>query len=236
MTSVLFVVTGADKWTLADGTQHPTGFWAEELVAPHQVFRDAGFDVTIATPGGVTPTVDKGSLALEMNGNDEGKVAELRDYLDRIDGELSAATPLEQVDPDSYDLLFVPGGHGPMEDLAVSRDMGRILTRMLDSGKPVSAVCHAPAAFLSAHRDDGSWAFDGYRLTGFTNEEETQAGLAGKAQWLLEDRLTGSGARFESGGAWSEYLVRDRNLHTGQNPASSKGLARRIVASVNENS
>lgn len=230
MTSVLFVVTGASEWTLADGTKHPTGFWAEELVAPHRVFAQESFDITIATPGGVTPTVDRGSLAVEMNGGDEGKVAELRDYLAEIGDELSSPVSLETVDPDAYDVLFTPGGHGPMEDLAVSKDMGRVLVRMLDAGKIISAVCHAPAALLSARRDDGSWAFDGYRLTGFTNQEETQAGLAEHAPWLLEDRLVEAGAHFGSGTAWAPYLTSDRTLHTGQNPASSEDLARHVVS------
>ena len=230
MTSVLFVVTGAQQWTMADGTEHPTGFWAEELIAPHQVFTRAGFEVTFATPGGVAPTADRNSLTAEMNGGDEQKVTELRDYLNSIDDRLSAPKPLEEVDPDHYDVLFAPGGHGPMEDLAVSEDMRRILIRMHDTGKVISAVCHAPAALLPARRDDGSWIFDEYRLTGFTNEEETQAGLAEQAAWLLQDRLAESGARFESGTAWSPYLVSDRNLHTGQNPASSGELAEHVVS------
>ncbi|GAB3277259.1 type 1 glutamine amidotransferase domain-containing protein [Parasphingorhabdus pacifica] len=230
MTSVLFVVTGASEWTLADGTKHPTGFWAEELVAPHQVFTEAGFDVTFATPDGVAPTVDRNSLSVEMNGGDEQKVTELRDYLAAIDDRLSAPESLAGIDPDRFDVLFVPGGHGPMEDLAVSEDMRRILIRMHDTGKTLSAVCHAPAALLAARRDDGSWVFDGYDLTGFTNEEETQAGLAEYAAWLLEDRLTEAGAAFRSGAAWAPYLVSDRTLHTGQNPASSGKLAEHVVS------
>jgi len=236
MPKMLFVVTGADTWTLADGTAHPTGYWAEELVAAHRAFRDARFDITLTTPGGVTPTVDEGSLAPEMNGGDETKVAELRDYLHSIDDELRGATPLEEVDPADFDLIFIPGGHGPMEDLAVSDTLGRILVSMLDDGKIVSSVCHAPAALLSAQRDDGSWAFAGYRLTGFTNEEERQAGLADKAPWLLEDRLRDGGATFDCADAWAPHVVSDRNVHTGQNPASSQPLAQRIVELVGRES
>lgn len=232
MTSVLLAVTGANEWTLADGSKQPTGFWAEELVEPHRIFREAGFGVTVATPGGVTPTVDRGSLAVEMNGGDEDKVAELRDHLDSISGELADALPLEEVNPDEFDLVFLPGGHGPMEDLADSAPLGRVLVTMLDEGKIVSAVCHAPAGLLPARRADGSWAFGGYRLTGFTNAEEQQAGLADRASWLLEDRLRESGAEFESGPAWSPHLVADRTLHTGQNPASSADLARQVVKAV----
>ncbi len=229
MTSVLMAVSGADAWTLADGSRQPTGFWAEELVEPHRVFREAGFGVTIATPGGVKPTVDAGSLTPEMNGGDQAKVDQLRSYLDGIDSELANPLALEDVRSDEFDLVFLPGGHGPMEDLVDSRALGGILTTMFDDGKIVSAVCHAPAGLLPARRPDGSWAFEGCRLTGFTNEEEKQAGLAERASWLLEDRLRDGGARFESGPAWAPHLVADRTLHTGQNPASSADLARQVV-------
>lgn len=232
MTKLLLAVTGDGHWTLADGTKHPTGFWAEELVAPHRIFHDAGYDMTIATPGGVTPTVDQASLTPAMNGGDEQAVAALRDYLDAIAPELQAAVPLEEVDPADFDLIFLPGGHGPMEDLAVFPPMGEILVAMLDDGKPVVAVCHAPAALLAARRPDGSWPFAGFRLTAFTDEEERQAGLADRAPWLLEDRLRERGANFDAGEAWAPHLVSDRNLHTGQNPASSGPLAEHVVEHV----
>ncbi|NEE61809.1 type 1 glutamine amidotransferase domain-containing protein, partial [Streptomyces sp. SID8455] len=117
MAKILFVVTGADHWTLADGTTHPTGFWAEEAVAPYQAFTGAGHEVVVATPGGVVPTVDRGSLAPDVNGGQEGadKVAAGLEAFE----ELRRPVALEDVDLDAYDAVFYPGGHGPMEDLAV---------------------------------------------------------------------------------------------------------------------
>jgi putative intracellular protease/amidase len=231
MPSVLFVLTGADHWTLNDGTTHPTGFWAEELAAPHRVFAQAGFDITVATPGGVAPTVDTTSLAAEANGGQEQADA-VASYLASIDETLRIPARLEDVVPTSYDIVFYPGGHGPMEDLAVSEVSGRLLTQALDSGTQVAVLCHAPAALLPARREDGSWPFDGYRMTGFSNAEETQAGLAAKAPWLLENRLVELGADYTAADAWSVHTVHDRNLHTGQNPASSEQLAREIVAAL----
>jgi putative intracellular protease/amidase len=226
------VVTGASAWTLSNGSKHPTGFWAEELIAPHKIFNDAGFDLDIATPGGVKPVVDQNSLSPEYTGADEAGIAELKGYLEKIDGELSSTLALESVDPDDYDILFAPGGHGPMEDLAVSPVMGRLITSMLDANKIVAAVCHASAALLSADRPDGSWAFDGYRVTGFSNAEEEAIGLAPVAPWLLETRLRERGGLYESGEMWMPFIVADRNLHTGQNPASSGPLAESLVALV----
>ena len=102
---------------------------------------------------------------------------------------------LEDVDPANYDGVFVPGGHGPMEDLAASPELGQLLIQMVDDDKVVAAVGHGPAAFLSAMRDDGTWAFEGRRPAGFTNAEETQAGFADLAPWLLEDRLRDGAVR-----------------------------------------
>ncbi|MCF3963360.1 type 1 glutamine amidotransferase domain-containing protein [Streptomyces fuscigenes] len=228
MAEILFVMTGADHWTLADGTRHPTGFWAEEAVTPYEVFTRAGHRVTVATPGGVVPTVDRASLAPGANGGQEGA--------DRIAAGLAAfeelrhPIALEDADPDAYAAVFYPGGHGPMEDLAVNPDSGRLLARALASGRPLGVVCHAPASLLAATTGDGGNVFSGYRLTGFTNAEETQAGLAERAAWLLQDRLVAIGADFREGEPWAPFVVTDRNLLTGQNPASSGPLAEELLS------
>lgn len=233
MASVLIAVTGVDYWTLADGTKHPCGYWPEELASPHLVFTEAGLDVTIATPGGVTPTDDKAGYAPEMNGGSAQAGQKIADYIGSIADELGSTRVLEDLDSAAFDLLFVPGGHGPMEDLAVSESFGALLREFTDAGKPVAAVCHGPAALLPAVAEDGGWLFAGYQLTAFSNVEEEQVGFADKAQWLLEDRLKAQGALYsKSAEPWAELLVIDRNLYTGQNPASSAPLARRLVADV----
>ncbi|WP_420032345.1 type 1 glutamine amidotransferase domain-containing protein [Streptomyces sp. cg28] len=227
MSKILFVVTGADHWTLADGTEHPTGFWAEEAAAPYEAFKAAGHEVVVATPGGVVPTVDQGSLAPEMNGGQEGadRIARALDTMT----ELRSPLKLEEVDLDDYAAVFYPGGHGPMEDLAVDADSGALLTAALDSGKPLGVVCHGPAALLAATREDGTNVFRGYEVAAFTNEEETQAGLADRAKWLLQDRLTEAGVQVLVGEPWAPKVVTDRNLVTGQNPASSAPLASELL-------
>ncbi|MEU9212303.1 type 1 glutamine amidotransferase domain-containing protein [Streptomyces sp. NPDC048415] len=230
MSKILFVMTGADHWTLADGTLHPTGFWAEEAVAPYELFKAAGHEVVVATPGGVLPSVDKGSLAPEVNGGQEG-ADRIADALASI-VEFQRPIKLEGVDVDGYAAVFYPGGHGPMEDLAVNADSGRLLTDALDSGKPLGVVCHGPAALLAARREDGGNAFAGYRVSGFTNTEEAQAGFADKAKWLLQDRLVEAGVDFQEGEPWAPKVVVDRNLVTGQNPASSAPLAAELLTKL----
>ena len=227
MSKILFVMTGVDYWTLADGTKHPTGFWAEEAAAPYEAFKAAGHEIVVATPGGVVPTVDKGSLAPEVNDGQEGAdkvAAALASFT-----ELQRPITLEDVDLDDYTAVFYPGGHGPMEDLAVDSTSGQILIGTLDSGKPLAVVCHAPAALLAAERADGSNAFAGYKVAAFTNAEEAQAGFADKAKWLLETRLVEAGVDVQVGEPWAPNVVVDRNLVTGQNPSSSALIAVEVI-------
>ncbi|MFF8193284.1 type 1 glutamine amidotransferase domain-containing protein [Streptomyces bobili] len=227
MAKILFVMTGADHWTLADGTLHPTGFWAEEAVAPYEAFRAAGHEVVVATPGGVVPPVDKGSLAAELNGGQEGA--------DHVAAGLAAMTELqrpvrlEDVDLADYAAVFYPGGHGPMEDLAVDAASGRLLAKALESGTPLGVVCHGPAALLAAVKEDGTNAFAGRHVAAFTNAEEMQAGLGDKAKWLLQDRLTEAGVEVRAGEPWAPHVIVDGNLVTGQNPASSGPLAAELL-------
>ncbi|MFJ6096816.1 type 1 glutamine amidotransferase domain-containing protein [Williamsia muralis] len=230
MAKVLFVMTAADHWTLKDGSKHPTGFWAEEFVAPYEEFTNAGHEVVVATPGGKVPVVDKGSLAADANGGQD-KADAIAAKLESNE-ELKHPISLDDVDLSHYVAVFYPGGHGPMEDLAVDDVSGRLLTEAIDSGRPLGVVCHAPAALLAATRDDGSFTFAGYQATGFSNAEETQAGLADKARWLLQDRLIDLGVDYQEGEPWAPKVVVDRNLYTGQNPASSAPLAQRILADL----
>jgi putative intracellular protease/amidase len=235
MPSIVLVLTGADQWTLNDGTSHPTGFWAEELVEPMRVFRDAGVDVTVASPGGVRPTVDQGSLSAATLGG-EDQAAEMADALEALAEILASPMPLEDVVADDFDGVFIPGGHGPMEDLATSEDLGRLLVSMLDDDRVIGAVCHGPAGMLSAMRPDGTWAFADRELAGFTNQEETQAGLADRAPWLLEDRIRQEGGAMRTGPAWEPFSVVDDNVVTGQNPASSGEVAQKTVEAMEQRS
>ncbi|MGS2805495.1 type 1 glutamine amidotransferase domain-containing protein [Nocardia sp. MW-W600-9] len=230
MAHILFVLTGADHWTLADGTKHPTGYWAEEFAAPYAAFTGAGHTVTVATPGGVLAPVDQGSLAPESNGGAE-RAAEIAEVLAGAEA-LRQPIPLAEVDLADYDAIFYPGGHGPMEDLAVDPVSGALLVAALASGKPLGVVCHAPAALLATTDADGKSPFAGYRVAAFSNAEETQAGFAGKAKWLLEDRLVALGVDYRKGEPWAPHIEVDRTLYTGQNPASSAPLAAQMLAAL----
>jgi len=229
MTNVLLVVTGANVWTLKDGTKHPTGYWAAEFIHPHQVFAKPGYDITIATPGGVTPTVDEISLRPDLN-DGQADVDAQRKYIADLGDALAKPARLEDMDPADFDVVYVSGGHGPMEDLYDNAAIGRIFATMYpDKRKVVAADCHGVDALLPARNADGSWVFAGQKMTGFTNEEETAFGFGDKAKWLLETRLRENGADFEGGPAFSPTVVIDGNLITGQNPASAGPSAEAVV-------
>ncbi|GAB0106650.1 type 1 glutamine amidotransferase domain-containing protein [Nocardia sp. JMUB6875] len=230
MAKILFVMTGVDYWTLADGSKHPTGYWAEEFVAPYEAFTKAGHEIVVATPGAVVPAIDRGSLAPEANGGAAG-AARIAEILDAA-SELAKPVDLASVDLGEFDAVYYPGGHGPMEDLAVDPVSGKLLNDALASGKPLGVVCHAPAALLATADAEGSSPFAGYRVTGFTNAEETQAGFADKAKWLLQDRLEALGVDFRVGEPWAPHIEVDRNLYTGQNPASSAPLAAELLRAL----
>jgi putative intracellular protease/amidase len=227
MAKVLFIVSGATYWVLKDGTRYATGYWAEEFANPYKIITDAGHEVVVATPDGVTPNVDMMSLRPSMAGGVEGAL-ELEEII-RSAEPMRRPLKLSDVRLGDYDAVYLPGGHGPMSDLAFDADVGRLLTAQLASGNPLFIVCHGPAAML-ATRIHGVSPFKGYRVTGFTNREEEAVGVAARATWLLETDLKEKvGVDFSSGEIWKPYMVEDRNLVTGQNPASAAVLAKRLL-------
>ena len=223
MSTVLFVVSAARTWTLSDGTAHPTGYWAEELLAPYQLLTEAGHTVEFATPGGIAPIADDASFG------DDGEAE--RAALGAIPG-LGTPRTLDHVDLAAYDAVFYPGGHGPMEDLSQDAASGALLASALASPKPVALVCHGVAALLAATREDGALVAAGRTVTAFTDEEEKQAGLASRAPFLLESALRERGVVVEPAQPWADHVVVDANLITGQNPQSSASVAHALLAQL----
>ncbi|GIF62840.1 dimethylallyltransferase [Asanoa ishikariensis] len=227
MAKVLFIVSGATYWVLKDGTRYATGYWAEEFANPYKMLTDAGHDVVVATPGGTTPNVDMMSLRPSMAGGEKGAL-ELEEII-RDAEVMRRPLQLSDVRLEDYDAVYLPGGHGPMADLAFDADAGRLLTQQLLSGDPLFIVCHAPASML-ATRIHGESPFKGKNVTGFTNEEEDEVGLASRATWLLETDLKEKvHVKYSRGPKWEPYMVEDGNLVTGQNPHSAAVLGDRML-------
>lgn len=220
MSHVLFVVTAARTWTLTDGTAHPTGFWAEELLVPFEALTAAGHEVSFATPGGAVPVADASSL----RDGDAEAIASI--------AGLAAPLVLADVDPAAFDAVYYPGGHGPMQDLATDAASAALISATVSAGRPLAAVCHGLAALLPARDASGAPIVSGRSITGFTDEEERLGGLADRAPFLLESSLRDLGAGFVPAEPWSDHTVVDGALITGQNPQSSASAAAALLAAL----
>ncbi|MBT2440154.1 type 1 glutamine amidotransferase domain-containing protein [Streptomyces sp. ISL-36] len=231
MPKIVMIISAATSLQLADGSTHPTGYWAEEVAASHQVLKAAGAEVDIATPAGVRPTVDALSLS-EQGGVSEADAAEFRAYLAGIEEQLATPLALSEVAAGDYDAIYIPGGHAPMADLAGDADLGRLLNEADERGTTVAALCHGVAGMLSATKENGDFTFAGRALTSFTDEEERQGGLGENTPFFVETRLREKGAVARTGAAWSNTVVVDGNLITGQNPQSSTSTAEAVLKAL----
>ncbi len=220
--NILMVLTSHDR--LGDSGKK-TGFWLEEFAAPYYVFKDAGAVVTLASPRGGQPPLDPTSDAADAQTE-----ATTRFKADpAAQAALATTHTLNGIDASDFDAVFYPGGHGPLWDLAEDAQSKALIEAMLASGKPLAAVCHAPAVLRHAKAADGSSLVAGKRVTGFSNSEERAAGLTQVVPFLLEDMLTELGGQYSSVADWQPHVVADGLLITGQNPASSAPAAERLL-------
>jgi len=220
---ILMVLTSHDR---LGATGSKTGFWLEEFAAPYYVFRDAGADITIASPLGGPPPLDPKSDEPDFQTE-----ATRRFKTDSAaQSALARSIKLADVSADDYDAVFYPGGHGPLWDLAEDRNSIALIEAMAADGKTVAAVCHAPAVLRHAQAEDGSPLVEGRSVTGFSNSEEAAVGLTDVVPFLLENELQAIGGNYSKSSDWHPYVVSDGNLITGQNPASSEEVARAVLA------
>ena len=223
---ILMVLTSHDQ--LGD-TGMKTGFWLEEFAAPFFIFWDAGADITLASPKGGQPPLDPNSDAPDA----QTEATRRFKQDEEAQSALANTTKLAAVVAENYDAVFYPGGHGPLWDLAEDRNSIGLIETMYAAGKPVAAVCHAPAAFRHTQGVDGFPLVQGKSVTGFTNSEEAAAGLAHAVPFLVEDMLKKNGGKFSKVADWQSYVLTDHNLITGQNPASSEGAAMALLQQLN---
>ncbi|MBO4252537.1 type 1 glutamine amidotransferase domain-containing protein [Streptomyces griseorubiginosus] len=222
---VLIVLTSHDE--LGD-TGAKTGFWLEELAAPYYRFKEAGWDITLASPKGGQPPLDPKS-------NEPGsQTDDTRRF--EADAEATAALAntvrLDSVSAGDFDTVFYPGGHGPLWDLAEDTVSARLIETTLRSGKPVGLVCHAPGALRHTVNEDGTPLVAGRKVTGFANSEEEAVQLTDVVPFLVEDELTKLGGLYSKTDDWQPYVLTDGLLITGQNPASSAPAADALIELV----
>lgn len=215
----LFVATSSDR--LPSG--HPTGLWAEEFAVPYMAATAAGIDVVVASPRGGAVPVDAKSAPSDK---------ERQEWAPAL-AALQRSVTLASVQDETFDAVFIPGGHGPMVDLAHDEILHRLLARHDAAGRLVAAVCHGPAALVHARRADGTPFLQGRRATGFSDTEERLAGLHDKVPFLLEDAMKSAGAEYHSALLpMLSHIEHDGNLLTGQNPRSSDAVAKAMVSAL----
>lgn len=222
---VLMVLTSHDQ---LGNTGEKTGIWLEEFAAPYYVFKDCGATITLASPKGGQVPLDPKSEAEDSQ----------TDATRRYENDAQAAQALantrllETVNANDFDLLFYPGGHGPLWDLVNNTDSIALLETFFKLGKPLGLVCHAPAALKHANGPDGSPLVKDKAVTGFSNSEEDAVALTDVVPFLLEDMLQEKGGLYSKGNDWTEYIVVSDKLVTGQNPASSEAAANALISLV----
>jgi putative intracellular protease/amidase len=221
---ILMVTTSHDQ---LGNTGRKTGFWLEEFAAPYFVFKDAGVQLTLASPKGGQPPIDpKSDLP-------EGQTPAMTRFKDDKAAQqaLSKTLKLADMRAEDHDTVFYVGGHGPMWDLVDNPDSIALIESFYNSGKAVAAVCHSPAVF---HRVsyNGAPIVRGKRVTGFTNGEEEAVKLTNVVPFLVEDELKRLGARYEKAPDWQSFAIVDGRVVTGQNPASSTAAAQALVTLV----
>jgi putative intracellular protease/amidase len=225
MPKILMVLTSHDR--LGD-TGRKTGFWLEELAAPYYVLRDAGAEITLASPRGGQPPVDPKS---DEPGAETPAMKRFRSDPE-AQRALANTVQLSTISADDYDAVFYPGGHGPLWDLAEDRNSVALIERFHGEGKPVAAVCHGPAVLRHAKAPDGRPLVAGKRVTGFANTEEEAVGLTNVVPFLVEDVLKANGGRYSKGADWASHTAVDGNLVTGQNPGSSEATAKALLEAL----
>ncbi len=222
---------------------HATGVWTEELTTPYYVLLDAGAEVVLASiSGGAIPfdprSVPAGAGAEsgeEPPEQQEVPPSVMRFLCDEAALETAQSTPpVETFVRADFDAIFLPGGHGAMWDMPGSLALAGLVGTMFDHGRIVAAVCHGPAGFVSARRNDGAPIVQARRVNAFSNSEEEAVGLSGTVPFLLEDRLKELGALWKRGPDWQPFAVRDGNLISGQNPHSSELVARHLLQALDE--
>jgi putative intracellular protease/amidase len=224
---VLMVLTSHDQ---LGNTGRKTGFWLEELAAPYYVFKDAGAEITLASPKGGRPPLDPKSNEPNFQTDITRRFEKDAD----AEAQLGRTVRLDSVKQEDYDTVFYPGGHGPMWDLAEDPNSIKLIESFLAAGKTIALVCHAPGVLRHVKTPAGKPLVDGRKVTGFTDGEEAEVGLTKIVPFLVEDELLGLGAIFSKIKNWGVYTVADGQLITGQNPASSGPGARLLIDTLNK--
>ena len=222
---ILFVLTSHSQ---LGETKEKTGFWIEEFASPYYVLVDAGATITIASPAGGQPPVDPKSEAADAQSPATERFFKDYEAIEKVANSLK----ISDINPEDYDAVFYPGGHGPLWDLATDKTSIKLIEDFYNTQKPISFVCHAPAALLNVKAENGDPLVKGKKVTGFSDTEEEAVGLTTVVPFLLEDELKKLGAIYSKGSDWASFTQKDGLPITGQNPGSSEEVAKLLLKTL----
>lgn len=217
---VLMVVTSHDQ---LGKSGKPTGFWLSELTHPYFALRDAGLAVDIVSIKGGKAPIDPGSV--------EDKDAANQRFLDdpALKQSIEQSKALSSMEAKQYRAIVFAGGHGTMWDFPNNKAVNDVSRQIYESGGVVAAVCHGPAALVDITLSNGEHLIQGKKVTGFSNEEESKAGLTEVVPFLLEDAMKKRGANFSKAAPWQAHVISDQRIVTGQNPQSAQSLGEAVA-------
>jgi putative intracellular protease/amidase len=224
---ILMVLTSHDK---LGNSGEKTGFWVEEFAAPYFAFKDAGYEITLASPLGGQPPIDPKSELADFQTADTQRF----DNDEQVKGQLSNTLKLNQVNASDYDAVFYPGGHGPLWDLVDDVDSIALIQSTIEANKPVATVCHSSAVLLNIKDNNDAYLINKKAVSGFTNNEEAAVELTQIVPFLLEDELIKRGADYQRAADWTPFAVQDGLIISGQNPASSALVAQKLITHLNQ--
>ncbi|WP_085905602.1 type 1 glutamine amidotransferase domain-containing protein [Kiloniella majae] len=220
--NILMIVTSHEDF----GTSgRKTGLWLEEFAAPYYRFKEAGADITLASPAGGQPPVDPASLGDDFQSDDTRRFNDDSEAQDL----LANTKLLSSIKADGFDAVFYPGGHGPLYDLTDDEHSLALLRAFDADQKPIGTVCHGVTALIKATTAENKPLVDGREITGFTDSEEAAVGATEIVPFSVEQELAKVGAVFRSADDWADFSIRDGHIITGQNPGSSDSAARLLL-------
>lgn len=213
---ILFVVTSHGE--MGD-TGRKTGYWLSEVTHPWSILSE-NFEIDVVSPQGGRPPVDGFDLSDPIN----------KKFWDNPEWQniMSDTKTPDQINPSEYKAVFYAGGHGAMWDFPDNKRLAEIASEIYQKGGYVAAVCHGPAGLLNIKLNDGTFLISGKHLDCFTNEEERINGTAGTVHFLLQSQLEERGCIFDTMAPWSDHVVVDGRLVTGQNPQSALSLGKEL--------
>jgi putative intracellular protease/amidase len=225
MKKVLMILTSHDE--LGD-TGKKTGTWLEEIASPYYILKDAGISVSFATPKGGEAPIDPVSELPDFQTDATHRYKDDPE-LQRL---IASTLKLSQVTESEFDAVFCPGGQGPLYDLVTNEDSIRLIESFWAKDKVVAALCHGLGSILNVKDSHGEFIVKGRQVTGFSNAEETEYGTNELVPYLVEDEMKARDGKYSKSDNWTQHVVADGLLITGQNPASSEAVAKLLFEKI----